>query len=149
MRKNYTVILIINIILIGFVSASEPYLCPVKNKITTTEIITEYKMQKIDYNKILNSNNSYKPNVWFVDRKDPANVIFYCEFKMVIDNPVKENPNLVCEDPSTYTIKFILDQERRIQNVVFKKRYVFSWLASPLAFGDSLVHSVPMLPVSS
>ena len=27
--------------------------------------------------------------------------------------------------------------------------YVFSWLASPLAFGDSLVHSVPMLPVSS
>jgi nitrous oxidase accessory protein len=27
--------------------------------------------------------------------------------------------------------------------------YVFSWLALPLAFGDSLVHSVPKLPVSS
>jgi len=29
------------------------------------------------------------------------------------------------------------------------KSYVFSWLALPLAFGGSLVHSAPMLPVSS
>ena len=30
-----------------------------------------------------------------------------------------------------------------------KKRYVFSWLALPLAFGDNPDHSVPRLPAPS
>ena len=41
------------------------------------------------------------------------------------------------------------EQLQQIRNELFGYLYVFSSLTSPLAFGGSLVHSVPMLPVLS
>jgi len=39
--------------------------------------------------------------------------------------------------------------DKLLKECYIEQPYVFSWLALPLAFGDSLVHSVPKLPVSS
>ena len=119
MSQKY-IILIINIMLIQFAMAEEIYPCPVEDKITKNEIIHKYKNNQIDYARIFSSNNSYEPNAWFVDKKDPENITFFCEFIILKESPPTKGIS-ICRDPSIYTIRFTLDKERRVQDVFLFK----------------------------